>query len=220
MITLVTNITKQALKLIFVFLLYAEQAASFHHEVRVSGLYTFQNHGKFVGMMNWNPRSADLVSFHYVKELHLGLAYFTVFPSFSFTKLCLIMHGTKPPPLGQKSITLPDMQFEVHCLAVCLIQGPRLTAFIHLIALRYKWQTRVPSTEKWRQHKNKSAHLTVIIPPLLVNHCAPEHWTPDQAEECRVLKNETRWTILRSGVVSCRLNDSPKTPGKSTLRQK
>jgi len=48
------------------------------------------------------------------------------------------------------------------------------------------------STEKWRQHKNKSAHLTVRVLPLLVNHCAPEHWTPDQAEECTVLKNETR----------------------------
>jgi hypothetical protein len=125
------------------------------------------------------------------------------------------MHGTKPPPIGQKSITSPDMQFQVHCLAVCLIQGPRLTAFIRLITLRYKWRTRVP-----RQHKNKSAHLTVRVPPLLVNHCAPEHWTPDQAEECTVLKNEPRWTILRSGVVSCWLNDSPKTPGKNTLRQK
>lgn len=68
--------------------------------------------------------------------------------------------------------------------------------------------------------KKKNAHLTVRVFPLLMNHCAPEHWTLDQAGECTVSKNEPHKTILRSGAVSCRLNDSPETPRKSTLRQK
>lgn len=68
--------------------------------------------------------------------------------------------------------------------------------------------------------ENKSAHLTVRVPPLLGNHYAPKHWKLNQAEECTVLKNAPHRIALRSGAVPFWLNDSTETPEKNTLKQK